>query len=56
MLPPLDNIVTVASGIRHVLARDRAGAIWAWGHNGYGQIGVLGTPYEIAVDRSGSLW
>ena len=39
LLPPLDNVVTMASGTRHVLARDGAGDIWAWGHNGYGQIG-----------------
>ncbi|MCK5801654.1 MAG: hypothetical protein KAI66_02420, partial [Lentisphaeria bacterium] len=39
VLPPLGRIVTIASGIHHVLVRDRAGGIWAWGHNGYGQIG-----------------
>ena len=39
LLPPLEGIAAMVSGIHHVLVRDRAGAIWAWGHNGYGQIG-----------------
>ena len=50
LLPPLDGIATVASGVHHVLVRDRAGAIWAWGHNGYGQIGD-GTVVDCTVAR-----
>ena len=50
LLPPLDDIVTMASGVHHALVRDRAGAIWAWGHNGYGQIGD-GTVADHTVAR-----
>ena len=39
VLPPLGGIVTLAAGMHHVLARDRDGQVWAWGHNGFGQIG-----------------
>jgi len=39
ILPPLANIGTLAAGMHHALVRDRAGDIWAWGHNGYGQVG-----------------
>ena len=39
ILPPLADIVTLATGMHHALARDRAGDLWAWGHNGYGQVG-----------------
>lgn len=33
-------IVTVAAGWRHTLAIDEARALWAWGWNGWGQLGV----------------
>ncbi|MBT3374184.1 MAG: hypothetical protein HN742_31450 [Lentisphaerae bacterium] len=39
VLPPLGDVIALASGVRHALVRDKAGEIWAWGHNGYGQIG-----------------
>jgi alpha-tubulin suppressor-like RCC1 family protein/polygalacturonase len=38
-VPPLGNIVTLVGGMHHALARDRNGDIWAWGHNGFGQLG-----------------
>jgi len=38
-VPPLSNIVTLAGGMHHALARDRNGDIWTWGHNGFGQVG-----------------
>ncbi|HQQ91016.1 MAG TPA: glycosyl hydrolase family 28 protein [Kiritimatiellia bacterium] len=38
-LPPLGGIVSLAAGLHHALARDRDGALWAWGHNGFGQLG-----------------
>ncbi len=39
VLPQLGGIVEVAGGMHHALARDRDGKVWAWGHNGFGQIG-----------------
>jgi alpha-tubulin suppressor-like RCC1 family protein len=36
--PPLGRIVEFAGGARHALARDEDGRIWAWGHNGFGQL------------------
>lgn len=39
LLPPLGGIVTLAGGMHHALARDSSGNIWAWGHNGFGQVG-----------------
>ncbi|MDR2849165.1 MAG: hypothetical protein LBW77_01265, partial [Verrucomicrobiota bacterium] len=38
-LPPLGGVAALASGMHHALARDRDGAVWAWGHNGFGQLG-----------------
>jgi len=37
---PLPNIKAIAAGLDHVLALDGNGAIWAWGYNGLGQLGV----------------
>lgn len=39
VLPPLGGMAAVAAGMHHALARDAAGNVWAWGHNGFGQIG-----------------
>ena len=36
--PQLDQIVELAGGVRHALARDADGRIWAWGHNGFAQL------------------
>ena len=38
-IPPLNSIVSVVGGMHHALARDHNGDIWAWGHNGFGQLG-----------------
>ena len=35
----LENIIQVAAGSNHNLALDKDGTVWAWGSNGYGQIG-----------------
>jgi alpha-tubulin suppressor-like RCC1 family protein len=43
VLPPLAGVVALASGAHHALARDRSGALWAWGHNGFGQLGDGGS-------------
>lgn len=50
ILPALSEIASLASGLHHVLARDRSGAIWAWGHNGFGQIGD-GSVLDCTVAR-----
>lgn len=42
-LPPLGGVAALASGAHHALARDRSGALWVWGHNGFGQLGDGGT-------------
>ena len=38
---PMSNktIVEIASGARHSLAIDSSGKVYAWGHNGSGQLG-----------------
>ena len=38
-VPGLENIVSLAVGFQHNLALDSSGHVWAWGHNGSGQIG-----------------
>lgn len=37
--PPLQDIEAIAAGMHHVLAKDRNGELWAWGHGGFGQLG-----------------
>ena len=39
ILPQLGGVVEVVGGMHHALARDRDGTVWAWGHNGFGQVG-----------------
>jgi hypothetical protein len=39
-LPSLGNIVSIASGMHHAIARDEDGSFWVWGHNGFGQLGT----------------
>lgn len=36
---PLNDIEQIAAGAAHTLALDRSGFVWAWGYNGYGQLG-----------------
>ncbi len=54
----LDQIVQVAAGASHTLALDGSGHVWAWGYNGYGQLGDNSTTnnaYAAKVkDPSGS--
>ena len=35
----LSNIKAIAAGGGHSLALDNNGTVWAWGYNGYGQLG-----------------
>lgn len=37
--PPLENVVAVAAGISHSLALRDDGSVYAWGDNGYRQLG-----------------
>lgn len=55
---PLTDIVQVAAGIQHGLARDSQGRVWAWGFNSFGQLGnynpldknsLLDSPYAVQV-------
>lgn len=49
---PLTDIVQVAAGIQHALARDSQGRVWAWGFNSFRQLGSntsLDSPYAMQV-------
>ena len=35
----LTDIIEIAAGSNHNLALDKDGTVWAWGYNGYGQLG-----------------
>ncbi|MFA6961193.1 MAG: fibronectin type III domain-containing protein [Opitutaceae bacterium] len=37
------NVVSIAAGDLHVLALKADGSVWAWGNNGYGQLGNTST-------------
>ncbi|MGA9770453.1 MAG: hypothetical protein WBV94_15550 [Blastocatellia bacterium] len=52
---PLTNVVEIAAGFLHSLARKSDGTVWAWGDNTYGQIGdtTTGTDRLFAVQVSG---
>jgi alpha-tubulin suppressor-like RCC1 family protein len=39
MVPGLTNVMAIAAGIEHTVALKDDGTVWAWGGNGYGQIG-----------------
>ncbi len=41
-VPGLENIVSIAAAQNAVIALDADGAIWAWGSNGFGQLGIGG--------------
>ncbi len=38
-VPGLENVISVLSGDGHTLALDSLGVVWAWGGNGFGQVG-----------------
>lgn len=42
----LPAIVSLAANGSHVLARAANGAVWAWGYNGYGQLGIGSTTQQ----------
>ena len=45
-LPPMDSVVAVALGARHVMALTALGAVYTWGDNEFGQCGRVGSPEE----------
>lgn len=49
----LNNVIAVSAGGSHSLALKRDGTVWAWGNNGFGQLGVGGNnqimPYPVQV-------
>lgn len=52
LLPAIaGKIVAIAAGDYHTLAVDANGRVWAWGKNGYGQLGsTVGTGTPLATD------
>lgn len=52
--PALSNIASVSVGTTHACAVDGAGALYCWGSNATGQLGVSGIPYsDIPVRVTG---
>ncbi len=56
---PLANVVQVAAGIQHGLARLSDGTVWAWGFNFFGQLGnngALDSTYavQVVMDTAGT--
>jgi alpha-tubulin suppressor-like RCC1 family protein len=35
----LTNVLAISAGLDHALALKNNGTVWAWGYNGFGQIG-----------------
>ncbi|WP_367874205.1 chitobiase/beta-hexosaminidase C-terminal domain-containing protein [Luteolibacter sp. Populi] len=48
---PLDQIEQVAAGASHTLALDSSGHVWAWGYNGYGQLGDDSTTNRAYAEK-----
>ena len=49
-----DDFVTADSGLNHIVSLDSSGNIWAWGSNGFGQLGIgnmddLNVPQKITA-------
>jgi len=40
LIPNLENIVEIASGVNHSLVLDSQGRVWGFGYNGHGQLGL----------------
>jgi alpha-tubulin suppressor-like RCC1 family protein len=56
---PLANVVDIAAGQAHALARTAAGEVWTWGNNGFGQLGD-GTKVQrrrpVLIAEAGFAW
>jgi len=48
---PLTGIIAIAAGQDHNLALRADGTLWAWGYNGYGQLGTGDTTGHSAAQR-----
>ncbi|WP_339191524.1 hypothetical protein MKX33_20685 [Paenibacillus sp. FSL R5-0490] len=53
----LTNITSVSAGLNHTVAIASNGTLWAWGNNGYGQLGVntpsnIGSYYPVHMGTS----
>ncbi len=57
---PLSGVIAIAAGLDHSLALKSDGTLWAWGYNGYGQLGqgtmidshlAVQVPGLAAIDR-----
>lgn len=56
-LQPLANIRAVAAGYHHALALSTEGEVWAWGYNGFGELGIGSaseTPSTLPVQVKGN--
>ena len=45
----IENIVQIAAGMNHSLALDTNNHVWAWGDNGYGQLGNPNPPISYSA-------
>jgi alpha-tubulin suppressor-like RCC1 family protein len=50
----LAGVTAIAAGAHHTVASDNNGAVWAWGSNSFGQLGIGGTtqsavPMQVSV-------
>lgn len=43
---PLTNIIKISVGTNHVLALTKDGKVYAWGSNGYGNLGIGGDKFS----------
>ena len=50
----ITDAVRIAAGGNHALAVSRGGAVWAWGYNNYGQLGIGEMPIVRYQTRSAS--
>lgn len=58
-MEPLRGITQISVGEYHTLALRHDGTVWAWGANGYGQIGnntTTSAPLAVQVQTSGSTY
>lgn len=52
----LSNIADISAGLLHLVALGRDGTLWAWGYNGYGQLGdgtTFASTTAVQVDPAG---
>lgn len=47
----LKNIVEISAGSNYAMALDENGAVWSWGYNYYGQLGIGTTSYAESLAK-----